>query len=435
MAGPIGVSRGEVAKAGALGMLGIALDAYDLVAGVTIGGLVFPRVFFPAAADPVATTVFSLLAVTLITFIFRPLGAMLFGHIGDRLGRKTAMVWNLFLAAVGALAIALAPDYATAGYLGLALVILGRIMHGLAIGGEQGGAVSLVVEQAYARGTRWRHFWASIQWMGFGFATLLASGLLAWLSAVYPGQAFYAFGWRIAFYVGALTAVVGFLVRLILLESLLFQEARRTIGIARAPAIEVFRYWKRILAGVLAYSPGIFAYYLVTSYSVVYATGLGFTRDLVLQSVTLSSILTIFAIPLAAALADMVDRKWVITSGAALAALASIGYNPAVLAKNPTLLFAIQTLMSVAVALNGSPQQYRFAQLFPTRYRYSGVGLTIAITTIVTGGIGPPLLAALIGTAYADRWFIIPLLMAMYSIVSILVIVFAREPEKEKLEH
>lgn len=429
-------SRGEVLKAAFLGLLGTLLDGYDLVIGTTAASLVFTRIFFPPSVDPTLALVFSLFVVTLVTFVFRPVGAFIFGHIGDKLGRKVGLVWDLVLTGLGSLIIGLAPDYASAGYLGLALVILGRILVGIGLGGEMGGALTLAIEQAYAAGSRWRAFWAMVPYSVWGIVVTIASSILALLSAIYPGQSFYTIGWRITFYIGAIASLIGIIARWTLLESFLFEEAKRSVGTSRAPAVEVWRYWKAILGSAFTYALSNSAYYIFSSYAIAYATGIGISRDIILYATSIGGILeTIFYI-IFAIISDIWGRKKIIVATIISTIPLSFLYPLLILTKEFPMIILAQILLALVPSGIQGGLQALIAEHFPTRYRYSGAGYAMAFGGIFGGGIAPSVIALIIGTAYAERWWGISLILLIYVLLSGLsVTVLLRETIKEKMEH
>lgn len=419
-----------------LGMLGTFLDGYDLVIGTTAATLVFSKVLFPPVADQTLTTVYSLIITTLVTFLFRPVGAFIFGHVGDRLGRKVGLLWDLVLTGLGSLIIGLAPDYGTAGYLGLAMVLIGRILVGIGLGGEQGGAVALALEQAHAAGSRRRAFWAAVPYMAWALVATAATGVFAVLSAAYPGDAFLSFGWRIAFYIGAAAALVGIVLRWILLESIPFEEARRSLGVARMPAVEVFRFWRPILATAFIYGLGNVAYYIWTSYSITYATGVGFTRDAVLQATAVTGILALVFAVAFTVLADVVGRRPIILAFSALSIPVAVAWPLLLVTQQVPLLLLAQTLLAIVIVGVQAPVQALSAEHFPTRYRYSGTGLGIQIGAAIGAGIATSVIAGLVGKAYAQMWWVIPAVLSTYATLSIAsTVLLTRETIREEIVH
>lgn len=431
----IKVSTSEVTKAGVVGFLGTFLDGYDLIVAATAAPLVFDKVFFPAEVEPTLAFVYSLLVVTLVTFLFRPLGAILFGHLGDRLGRRVGLLWDLVLAGLGTLIIGLAPPYSQAGYLGLAMLIVGRILVGIGLGGEQGGAVTLVLEQAYAAGSRRRAFWAAVPYMAWAFVAIAVSGIFALLLALYPGKSFLDFGWRIAFYIGAAAAVIGIVVRFLLLESVPFEEAKRTVGVSRAPWKEVFRHWKPLMATAFVYALGSNLYYLWTTYSVNYATNVGFDRGAVLATIAVGGVALVFFLSMFTLLADRVGRRPVVLSLSLVSIPVTLVWPLLILSGSLAALAVAQVMLTATLAGIQGPLMALAAEHFPTRYRYTGTGLGVQLGAILDGGIGVSTLVWIVGKAYVEMWWAIPAVMWIYSILSILGILIFRETARETLRH
>lgn len=429
------VSRGELLKASFVIWIGTTIDVYDFFIGTTSAGLIWPRVFFPPEVDPTLRLIYTLLTIYLITFIFRPVGAFMFGHIGDRLGRKISLMWTLVLMGIGALLIGFAPDYATAGYLGLLMAFLGRLIHGIGVGGELGGGITLLTEQADAAGSRHRAFWASWTWVAAPVALIWASGFLAYLSAMYPGDSFYAFGWRVAYYVGAAVAVVGVVLRWILLESALFEQAKKEATLSRAPAVEVLRnHWREVLLGALIFAVQNTALYVTQTYGPTFLNNIGVPRDLALLTVTAIGVAALFFIPFWAVMADKFGRKLIIILVNMITIPISVAYPLMLLSKNSFMVFIGQALPYGIVQTGVYATTAAFLpEQFPTRYRYSGSGLALNIGAIMGGGIAPILVATLVGTAYAERWWAISLVLVTYAVAALLATLPLKETAREKL--
>lgn len=412
------IPRGELIKAAALSTIGFTLETYDLLVAATVAGLVFTRVFFPSGGDPALLTLYSFAVTILVPYLFRPLGAIIFGHIGDRLGRKVGMIWDLILTGIGTAIVAFAPDYKTAGYLGLIVLLTGRVLVGIGFGGEWGAVLALMSEQAQAAGSRWRAFWVALPYLGVPFTLILMGSILSLLSAMYPGEMFYIFGWRVAFYIGALAAVVGIVLRWILLESVAFQELRRRGEVAKAPVVEVFKYsWKPVVGVMFIYGLTVVTYYIWTAYAPVYATAIGFARDLVLQSITISGIFTIFIVILFAILSDILGRRNATLITSILAILVGIAYPLMILTKQPLLLMLAQLFIGAASLGNGAIIQAFNAEQFPTRYRYTGSGLGMQLGG-AAGGVITTILPGLVGTAYTANWWVISAVVAGMAVLS-----------------
>lgn len=417
--------------------IGTVIEWYDLFIAGTSASLVFPRILFPQVLDPGIALIYSLLATLLVSYLGRPLGAFIFGHLGDRLGRKSALTWNLVLMGIGTLGIGLIPDYATAGYLGIWLLVLFRFLQAIGVGGEWGGGTTLILEYAYTVNSRWRAFWASWVDQGLNFGLLLSSAVLAILSILYPGQLFLIWGWRIAFFIGAIAVIIGAFIRYAILESLPFIEAKQKVGTSKAPSIVVWRYfWKTILllAIIHAAASGIGNTYIF--YSVAYLVGLGISRDIALFTQIIATAISIITTVFFASLSDRFGRKKVMIFMLLLCIPIGIIYPIMLITKNIIYIIFAQILIWSIVTIGFQAPRGAFTgELFPTRYRYSGSALAFAIGTLLGGSLAPVVEAAIVGTQYIEKWWGISITILIYAIAAILALIVLSETRERKLEH
>jgi MFS family permease len=210
------ISLSTKVGATALATIGVSLEWFDFFAYGTAAALVFPHYFFPPKYPYFWALVLSLVTY-LVGFVARPVGAIVFGHIGDRYGRKAGLTWDLVLMGLGTLAIGLTPGYQQIGYLGITLVSIFRILQGLGLGGEWGGATTFIEE--FAADSRWRAFWGSWVQQGVPIGLLMGSGLFTLFSSIYKGEAFITFGWKLVFWIGAIVAIIAVILRAIFLET------------------------------------------------------------------------------------------------------------------------------------------------------------------------------------------------------------------------
>jgi metabolite-proton symporter len=383
-------------------MLGTTVEWYDFFLYGVASAIVLPQVFFPAA-DPLAGTLLSL-GTFAIGFIARPLGGLVFGHYGDRLGRKRLLVLSLLMMGLSTFAIGLLPGYATIGVAAPALLVLLRLVQGFAIGGEWGGAVLIVSEHGDARR---RGFWSSWPQAGAPAGQLLANGLLAVLAVVQSEEAFESWGWRIPFLLSAVLVVIGYYVRISVEESPLFREAQsraaaRTeaaAGAPKTPIVEVLRRHPReVLTAMGARFAENVSYYILT---IVISTYLATRYDLpssyALGAVLIGAFVHVVTIPLWGALSDRVGRRPVYLFGAA-----GVGvWGFAFFALLDTQDFKLTVLaVVVGLVLHGAmygPQAAFLSELFGTGVRYSGVSIGYQLASVVAGGLAPVVSVALLG--------------------------------------
>jgi len=430
------ISLSTKVGATALATIGVSLEWYDFFAYGTAAALVFPHYFFPPKYPPFWALFMSLLTY-LVGFVARPVGAIIFGHIGDRYGRKAGLTWDLVLMGLGTLAIGLTPGYQQIGYLGITLVSIFRILQGLGIGGEWGGATTFVVE--FASDSRWRALWGSWVQQGVPIGLLMGSGLFTLFGSIYKGEAFITFGWKPVFWIGAAAAIVAVILRAIFLETPRFLRLIQRGEVSRAPIPETFKlYWKKIILLMFARSGENANFYVYSTYSLLFFTGLGLARVLVTGAVTIAAAAEVFAIIAAALLADVIGRKWILMGGNIAVIIYAVPYVLlAIMLRTAPNFFLIATLLlAVFAIIHGfmyAAQPAYWAELFPTKYRYTATGSAYHLTAIVAGGLSPLIITALVGTQYIARWWGQALVIALYGIISIICFLMLEETKGKEL--
>lgn len=401
-------------------IIGTTIEYYDFFLYGTAAALVFGVAFFPGG-DPFVSTLLAFSTLT-VGFFARPVGAAVFGHFGDRLGRKRTLVVSLMLMGGSTFLIALLPDFNTIGVAApIALVVL-RLVQGFALGGEWGGATLLMTENV--DGNR-RGFWASFPQIGPAFGNLLAAGVLAIFSVVLTDEQFLSWGWRIPFALSAVLLLVGFWVRLKIGETdeFLEQEAKRERDgdkPTKIPFVTLLtKYPKPLLLAIglrLGESAG---YYVTTVYILQYATTVGgMSRDIVLAAVLIAVGVEAFLVPAFGALTDRIGRRPVY----ATAAVAVIPYIFALFGVVGTgqagaVILVVLVGGIIHAAFAGTHGAY-FSELFDTEVRYSGVSLGFNIGAVLGGGLTP-----IIGLALYQA-FDSPLAFAAYvSVLAVLTLV------------
>ncbi|MEU6010761.1 MFS transporter [Streptomyces sp. NPDC047453] len=393
----------------AASLIGTTIEWYDFFLYGSAAALVFNKLFFPDS-DPLVGTLLSFLTYA-VGFAARPLGALVFGHYGDRLGRKKLLVLSLLMMGGATFAIGLLPTHATVGSAAPVLLTVLRLVQGFALGGEWGGAVLLVSEHGDARR---RGFWASWPQTGAPAGQLLATGVLSLLTAVLSDSAFVSWGWRIPFLLSGVLVVVGLWIRLSVDESPLFQQAlaqAETRKAARAaedrterlPLVSVLRHhWRDVLVAMGARMAENISYYVITAFILVYATtSVGVSKQTALNAVLIASAVHFAVIPAWGALSDRIGRRPVYLLGAAgvglwmfpffwLTDTGGFGY----------LILAV----TVGLVLHGAmyaPQAAFFAEMFATRMRYSGASIGAQFASVAAGAPAPLIATALL-SAYGS---------------------------------
>ena len=408
-------------------VIGTTVEWYDFFLYGSAAALVFPGLFFPEQ-DEFAGTLFSF-GTYAVGFFARPVGALVFGHFGDRIGRKKLLVISLLMMGAATFAIGLLPTYGTVGVLAPVLLVALRLIQGFALGGEWGGAVLLVSEHGKPEH---RGFWASWPQSGAPAGNLLATGVLALLAVFQSDEAFEAWGWRIPFLLSAVLIVVGLWVRLTVSESPVFLEAQRAAeakaaetGVAeKAPIITVLtRYKREVLTAMGARIAENVSFYLLTAFTLSYMTKvLGLDSSFALNAVLIASAVHLVTIPLWGALSDRVGRKPVYLLGAAgigvwafvlFGLLDSENFGLAVLAITVGLLFH--------GAMYG-PQAAFFAELFGTKARYTGVSVGAQLASLVAGAPAPLIALALLGSFTDPNPTAVALYLVACSVVTIIAV-------------
>lgn len=314
------------------GLLGTAVEFYDFLVYGTVAALVFGELFFPGA-DPAVGTI-AAFGTFAAGYVARPIGGIVFGHFGDRLGRKNMLLLTMGLMGGASFLIGLLPTYDTIGVWAPVLLITLRVVQGIAIGGEWGGATLMVVEHA---GERRRGLWSSFTQMGAPLGSLISATVVALVSTL-PKDQFAAWGWRVPFLLSVLLLGVGLFVRLQVVESPLFAEVKKDRAESRLPVLDVLRRPRPVL---LACGVGIGAFTaqsLLTSYLISYATGIGYPRPQVLTALTVSAAVALVVLPCASALSDRIGRRPVVLTGAILSAATAFPVLALVDSKSPGAL-------------------------------------------------------------------------------------------------
>ncbi|TWP48167.1 MHS family MFS transporter [Lentzea tibetensis] len=415
-------------------MIGTTVEWYDFFLYGSAAALVFNKLFFPTA-DPLNGT---LLAFTTyaIGFLARPLGGLVFGHFGDRLGRKKLLVLSLLLMGVATFAMGLLPTYATIGVGAPLLLTFLRLVQGFALGGEWGGAVLIVSEHGDASR---RGFWASWPQAGVPMGNLLATAVLAILAAVQTDEAFLSWGWRIPFLLSGVLVGIGLWIRLSIAESPIFLAAQEKAlaekrGTEKAPIIDVLRHHRReLLIAMGARLAENVTYYVITAFILVYiTTTLGLSRSVGLNAVLIASAVHLVAIPSWGALSDRLGRRTVYLFGAVGTGLWTFVFFILLDTKN----FALITLAAtVGLVLHGAmygPQAAFFSELFGTRVRYSGASVGYQLASIVAGALAP-LIATWLLKEYGSTTPV-SLYVAGMSVLTTIAVLASRETRGTDLE-
>ncbi|MFJ9173460.1 MFS transporter [Streptomyces sp. NPDC102360] len=391
--------KAEPARSGGIGrivaasLIGTTIEWYDFFLYGSAAALVFNTLFFPNS-DPLVGTLIAFVTYA-IGFAARPLGGVVFGHFGDKIGRKKLLVISLLMMGGATFAMGLLPTYASIGVGAPVLLTLLRLIQGFALGGEWGGAVLLVSEHG---GDKHRGFWASWPQSGAPGGNLLATGVLALLAAVQSEEAFQSWGWRIPFLLSGVLVMIGLWIRVSVSESPVFLEAQARAEAAAAqgveekpPVVEVFRKnWRGVIGAIGTRFGENISYYVLTSFVLVYVTThLELSKSTALNAVLIGSAIHFVTIPLWGALSDRIGRRPVTLIGS----VGMAGWAFAFFGLVDSKSFGVITLaVTVGLVLHGAmygPQAAFISEMFDTKVRYSGASMGSQLASIIAGALAP----------------------------------------------
>lgn len=408
----------ERRKVVAASMIGTTIEWYDFFIYAFAANLVLAKLFFEPAG-PAMMQILSLVTIGL-SFLFRPLGAVLAGHFGDRLGRRPMLVITLLLMGGATVGIGLLPTYEAIGLAAPTLLIFFRILQGISAGGEWGGAVLMAVEHAP---TERRGLYGIFPQLGVPFGMLLASGVLAAVSAIAPGEAFEIWGWRIPFLISVVLIVVGYLIRKTVDESPVFTEIKAARVQESAPIVEVVRQHLPlvILSALFFAGNNSVGYMLTGGYVQGLAArapdegGLGYNPVHVQLAVLTAAVVWAASTVAAGALTDRFSRKSVVTVGwfvqaAGIVPLFQFVFNGGIVG-----VLVGTSLLAIGLGLTYGPQAVWYSETFPASVRYSGISISYAVGGVL-GGAFAPTIAQLLLQSFGSTWAIVAYLLLMTAI-------------------
>ncbi len=366
--------------------IGTAIEWYDFFLYSTVTGLVFAKLFFPHS-DPWVGTL-EAFAIYAVGFVARPIGAAIFGHYGDRLGRKSTLIATLLLMGLATFAVALVPTYEKIGVWGAVILTILRFIQGVGVGGEWGGSVLMSME--WARSDKTRGLVAS--WPQFGVPCGLFLANLAVLAfSQMSGDAFLAWGWRIPFAVSLVLVAVGLYIRLGILETPVFSKLLAEQKIDRTPMLNVLKeHPKEILLSAFARMAEQAPFYIFTAFIFSYGIGsLHVSRDFLLTAVLAASVLSFVSIPVFGHLSDQIGRKNMYLIGAVVTGVFGFIYFAMVNTGSLPIIFFAIILSLIPHDMLYGPQAALIAESFTGRLRYSGASLGYQLASVIAGGPAP----------------------------------------------
>jgi metabolite-proton symporter len=427
--GPIRHEPNQTKRLATASMVGTTLEWYDFTIYNTMAALVFSHLFFPNF-DPLAGTILAF-STYAVGYVSRPLGGIIFGHLGDKLGRRAVLVATLIAMGLTTALMGLLPTYASIGALAPLLLVALRFLQGVALGGEWAGAVLLSVE--HGRQDR-RGLNASWTQVGPSFGTLLGTGLIAVITAIMSDDAFLDWGWRIPFIVSLALVTFGLWVRSGVDESPMFKNLEEAETKAKAPIKEVLsQHWRRLLVAGGSRIGSDVLYGLIVVFTLTYVTTvLHLPRSMALVAVLVGTACNAVAVPLFGALSDHWGRRTVYGLGAAGAIIWAFVFFMLLDTAQPMMIVVAVVVGLLLHAAMYGPQASFVIEQFPTRVRYSGSSLAYTFAGIIGGGFAPLIIAALFQNYH--HTIAVSLYVAAALCVTGLALFFARETAHEPLE-
>ncbi|PZU49768.1 MAG: MFS transporter [Microbacterium sp.] len=378
-------------------MAGTVVEWYEFFLYATAATLVFNLIMFPPSDDPYAGIIAAFVTYA-VGFVARPLGGIVFGHFGDKYGRKKLLQLAIILVGIATFLMGCLPTFAQVGYWAPALLVLLRFAQGFAVGDEWGGGVLLVAEHSPNKS---RGFWASFPQAAVPIGNLVATVVLLVLSRTLSPEAFLAWGWRIGFWLSVIIVAVGYYVRTKITDAPIFVEAQKEVAEQEHVRYGVFEVLKRYPRGVITAMGLRFAenimYYLVVTFSITYLKiALEMDTASILGMLVIAHVVHMIVIPLVGSLTDRIGRKPVYAIGAVGAAAWGFIAFPMFNTKDPVTIILAICLGLVIHSFMYAPQPAIMSEMFPTRMRYSGVSLGYQVTSIIAGSLAPIIATALL---------------------------------------
>ncbi|AKU27459.1 Proline/betaine transporter [Geobacillus stearothermophilus] len=411
-------------------LVGSSIEWFDYFLYGTVAALVFNQLFFPSK-DPTVGLLLSYSSFAL-SFFIRPLGGIVFSHIGDKIGRKKTLVLTLSLMGIATAGMGLLPTYEMIGIWAPVLLILLRLVQGIGLGGEWGGALLLAVE--YAPKEK-RGLFGSIPQMGVTIGLLLGTFVMS-LMTLMPDETFMSWGWRIPFLLSALLVVFGLWVRHGIDETPSFKKVKETGQVAKVPLVETLRtQWKEVLIAIGGKVVETAPFYIFGTFIVSYATtNLGFSKTAALNAVTVATIVTTILIPLMGKWSDRYGRKPLYIAGTVGMMIYAFPYFWLLQQKSVALLI-IATVIGLGIiwapitAVLGT----MFSEIFPSNVRYTGISLGYQIGAALAGGTAPLIATALLA-AYGNSYVPVALYIVLVSLISLAAVWSVRDRKHEELD-
>lgn len=403
---PPALMRSQRRRAVVASTVGTTIEWYDFFLYSTAAALIFPTLFFPAQSTSVA--VLAAFGTQFVGFAARPIGAAIFGHYGDRIGRKATLVTTLLVMGICTALIGVLPTYGSIGYAAPLLLTVLRLLQGVAVGGEWGGSVLLAMEWGSPKR---RGFFASWPQLGVPLGLLLSTGLVQIMSAT-TGSAFLTWGWRVPFLVSILLVGVGLYVRLRVLESPEFAEVKSTRTVVKMPIVEAFRtQWREILLAAFVRMSEQAPFYIFITFVLSYGTKqLKVPQNSLLVDTLIAAAIGLVSVPLFGHLSDRIGRRTMYAIGIVGVGVFAFPYFGLLNTAVPGLVLLAIVLSLVFHDMQYGPQAALIAESFGTNIRYSGAGIGYQLASVIAGGPAPLIAAAILAGTGSSTWISIYIL-------------------------
>jgi metabolite-proton symporter len=405
----------QLRKAVIASTIGTAIEWYDFFLYGTAAGLIFGKLYFPN--EDALTATLAAFGTYFIGFVGRPIGAAIFGHYGDRIGRKGTLIATLLCMGIATFLIAFVPTYSEIGIWGAVILTVLRMIQGIGVGGEWGGSVLLAME--WSRHHHERGLVAS--WPQFGVPCgLFLSNLAVLAFSALSGDQFNTWGWRLPFALSIVLVGVGLWIRLGIFETPVFQKLVENDRIEKAPVVEVLKkQWKEIVLSAFVRMAEQAPFYIFTAFIFAYAVGtLHMSRNFILTAVLVAAVVSFVTIPLSGYISDRIGRRNMYMIGAAAVGLFGFAYFAMVDTAAPALVFIAIVLSLIPHDMQYGPQAALIAEAFTPRLRYSGASLGYQLASIIAGGPAPLIATALFASYHSG--YAISIYIAICAVISLI---------------